>query len=96
MEALAEFCEVGGWIVGPCEVREEEFRGAAREDGLEGLIPQCEIDIGWRCSGQDVWAVIDADSADVADEGYAFGVVEVCDVVGGVAGCVGDVESARA
>ena len=92
MQTLAEESDVLGGIFGEAEVREKKARGAEIEDGVEGLIPDGEIDIRRRSGGHDVGAVGDADAGGVSGERNAFLGIEVGDVVARVAGSVEDFE----
>jgi hypothetical protein len=88
MQTFAEERDVLGRIFGEAEVGEEKARGAEIEDGVEGLIPDGEIDVWRRSGGHDVGAVGDADSGGISGEGNAFLRVEISDVVARVAGSV--------
>lgn len=94
MESVAEERDVLWGIFGEAKVGEEEACGTAIEDGVERLIPDGEVDIGWRSGGHDVGAVGDADACSVSGEGHAFLRIEIGDVVAGVAGSVEDFEIA--
>ena len=96
VQALAEEGDVLGGIFGEAEVREEKARGAEIEDGVEGLIPDGEVDVGRWSGGHDVGAVGDADAGGVSGEGHAFLRIEIGDVVARVAGSVEDFEISRA
>jgi hypothetical protein len=91
-----EFGDVRCGIVGPREVGEEEARGLALENCLEGFVPERQIDVGRGRSRINVREVVDADAARVADESDALVGVEIGDVMRGVAGRIGDVEFAGA
>jgi hypothetical protein len=96
VQAVAEESDVLGGIFGEAEVREKKARGAAIEDGVEGLIPDGEVDVRRWSGGHDVWAVGDADAGGVSGESHAFLRIEIGDVMRGVAGRVEDFEISRA
>src|SRR5919198_3335418 len=72
-----------------CEVGDRKALRLPRRDGVERLVPQLEVDVGRR-SGRDDRAARDAHAADVADERGGGRLVQIADVVGGVAGRVLD------
>jgi len=96
MQPFAEQNDVFGRIIGITEVREEEPRWLALQDGGEGSVPDAEIDVRRRSSGHDEGISLDAHARRIADEGNAFRLVEVADVVRGVPGRVDDLELAQA
>jgi hypothetical protein len=71
------------------EVRDGQARGVPGRDRVERGVPQLEVDVGWRGRRDDRPAV-DAHAADVSDERGGARLVQIGDVVGGVAGRVLD------
>jgi hypothetical protein len=96
MQTFAEESDVFGGIFGEAEVGEEKARGAAIEDGVEGVIPDGEVDVRRWSGRHDVGAVGDADAGSISGEGDAFLGIEVGDVVARVAGGVEDFEMSLA
>ena len=88
MQPYAEQEDVFGGIIGITEVREKEPRRFALKDGGEGSVPDAEINVRRRSGGHDEGISLDAHARRIADKGDAFGLVEVTDVVRGMAGSV--------
>ena len=77
-------------LLNRAEVGEGEALGTPRLDDRDRLEPGLDVDVGWGSGRHDQLDVGDADRGDVADEGGAAFLVEIADVMGGVAGRVGD------
>ena len=73
------------------EVREEQRHRLPRVDGVEALLPRGQVDVGRRRRRHQVIAA-HANAAGVADIRHARRLVEVADVVLGVAGRIGDAQ----
>src|SRR5260370_31552902 len=96
MQPFAKQQNVFGRIIGVTEVREKEARGFTLEDCGEGSIPDPEIDVGRWSGGHDEGIPLDAHSRGIANEGDVFRLIEVADVVRGMARRVDDFDSPRA
>lgn len=92
MKALPKLGDVLGGIGGEAEVCEKKFFRTTIQDGVEGIIPEREVDIGRRSCGHDVRSVFDANSGGVSGKGDACARIEKRNVVRSVAGSVKDVE----
>ena len=82
--------EVRGRVLDRAEVGEGEALGRPACDDVDRFLPGLDVDVGGRGRGDDQVRGRDAAGGDVADEGGAALLVQVADVVGGVAGRVGD------
>src|SRR4051794_22773555 len=96
MQAFAKAGEIFRRVFGVAEMRQEQPRGFAAENGGERFVPDFQVDV-WRRGGrQDERAVVDVNATGVADESDAIGVVEVANVVRSMAGRVFDVDGSVA
>ena len=85
---------VGTLVTTPKCVR-NSVEAPHRSNRLQALEPPFHVDVGWRRRRQHV-AAVHAHAGGVAHERHAARLVEVADVVRGVAGRVGDVPRAAA
>src|SRR3954452_2015730 len=92
VQAVTDAAELGAGIVDLAEVGQSQALGLPARDRLERALPGLDVDVGRRRRGERVGVGRDADAGHVADEGHAARLVEVADVVGGVAGRVLDPE----
>lgn len=81
------------WRVGAV-VCEADARGFAAADFVEAGAPDFEVDVRRRGDGRDEIVFGEAKARGVADVGDAGGLIEVGDVMRGVAGSVGDFDIA--
>ena len=90
-QALADRLEVPGTSssTAPKWVRARRS-GVQPSTSVERFLPGLDVDVGRRRGGHDQVRGRDPAGGDVADEGGAALLVQVADVVGGVAGGVGD------
>ena len=90
---LADRGQVLGRRVDRAEMGDRETLGLPGFDDFDRFEPGLDIDVGRRGGGDDEVGRRDQHGGDVADEGRAGLLVEVADVVGGVAGGVGDAQA---
>src|SRR4051794_8272242 len=94
VEALADAVELRGRIVDPAEVGEAQRLGLPARDRVERGLPPLDVDVRGGRGRQRERLGRDAHAGHVADEGDARRLVQVADVVGGMAGRVLDGEGA--
>jgi len=86
VEPFAKQQDMLGRISRESEVCEKEARGFAFQDRGERILPHLEINVRWRGSGHHVGVALDAHTGGVAHKGDTLVVIEVADVMRGVAG----------
>jgi len=96
VQPLLELRDVRGGVFGKSKVRQKQTLWLALQNPGEGGIPERQVDIRWRRGRHHVRVPFDAYPRRVAHEGDALEVLEIADVVRGVAGRVSHLDFARA
>ena len=90
VQTLTIVGEVGGGVFGIGEVGEEESLGMKGGDGVEGGVPEFDVDVGRGSGRENETMAADGDAGGVADESDGFSGIEEGDVMRGVARSVKD------
>src|SRR5882762_7532787 len=96
MQSSPEFIDVLRRITRIPEMGEEEPRRPPRENGRKRVLPDLKTDVRRRRGGQDVRAIVDADTRRISHESDIFRGIKVADMVRSMAGGIRHFEFARA